>query len=151
MLVLANIFSVIGMKVKGYWFKIQARQLLSEMNPETSFAFSDGWFDRFKARYKISFRRSTNTSQKPASDNENCIRHFHRQIREVCVASITFIFNSCVSRLLEKDSRRDVLDSLVYIKSLMWTKHHSLFALQMVLHMMTRVLGLYGSEGVNQA
>ena len=70
-----------GLKVKGYCFKLRARQLLSEMEPESSFKFSDGWFDRFKARNKISLRRATNTAQRPASDKLSLVRHFHTTIR----------------------------------------------------------------------
>ena len=51
-----------GLKVKGYWFKIRAKQILSELQPEAHFVCSDGWFDRFKARHKISLRRPTNTA-----------------------------------------------------------------------------------------
>lgn len=70
-----------GLKVKGYWFKIRARQLLSEMDPGKSFQFSDGWFDRFKARNKISLRRATNTAQKFATDKLSLVRQFHNSIR----------------------------------------------------------------------
>ena len=32
------------------WFKLRARQLLSDKNPESNFGFSDGWFTAFKKR-----------------------------------------------------------------------------------------------------
>ena len=76
-----------GLKVKGYWFKLRARQLLTEMNPETSFKFSDGWFTAFKTRYKISLRRRTNTSQKAPDDKVQAIQSFHNDIRKVAALS----------------------------------------------------------------
>ena len=57
-----------GLKVKGYWFKVRARQLMEEICPGKPFAFSDGWFAAFKERYSISFRQVTNQCQRPASD-----------------------------------------------------------------------------------
>ena len=70
-----------GLKVKGYWFKIRARQLLQQIEPGSTFQFSDGWFDRFKARQNISLRRTTNTAQIPAEDKLSLIRGFHHTIR----------------------------------------------------------------------
>ena len=51
-------------QVKGFWFKVHGKQLLQEMHADTPFKFSEGWFDRFKERHRISFRRRTNTVQK---------------------------------------------------------------------------------------
>ena len=65
-----------GLKVKGYWFKLRAGQLLTEMNPETNFKFSDGWFTAFKARYKISLQRHMNGTQKAPDDKVQAIRSF---------------------------------------------------------------------------
>ena len=70
-----------GLKVKGYWFKLRARQLLEEKEPGATFQFSNGWFDQFKARHKISLRRPTNTAQTPASDKESLIHRFHHLLR----------------------------------------------------------------------
>ena len=70
-----------GLKVKRYWFKFRARQLLAELEPDNNFKFSNGWFDRFKARNNISLRRATNTAQKPATDKLSLIRNFHSTIR----------------------------------------------------------------------
>ena len=71
------------MKVKGYWFKVRAKQILAEMAPEVIFSFCSGWFDRFKARHKISLRRSMNVAQKKADSNKKAIQGFHRGIRQV--------------------------------------------------------------------
>ena len=43
-----------GLKVKGYWFKIRAKQILAQLKPEAQFAFSDGWFTGFKQRNNLS-------------------------------------------------------------------------------------------------
>ena len=74
-----------GLKVKGFWFKTRARQLLTKLDPEAAAKFqcSDDWFRRFKDRHSISLRRSTNTAQKPASDKREAVQQFHRTIREV--------------------------------------------------------------------
>ena len=69
--------------MKGFWFRLRGKQLLAEMEPEASFAFCNGWFDRFKSRHKISLRRSTNVSQKKADDKTQAIQEFHRKIRKV--------------------------------------------------------------------
>ena len=71
-----------GLKVKGYWFKARARQLMSEMHPDAPFRVSEGWFTGFKVRHFISFRRSTNTAQRPPADKMDLIRQFHREIRK---------------------------------------------------------------------
>lgn len=70
-----------GFKVRGYWFKARARQLLKEMNPDSSFKFSESWSDGFKARHRISLRRATNVCQKSASDKLEAIQQFHKNIR----------------------------------------------------------------------
>ena len=56
---------------------------MAEVDPEATFAFCNGWFDRFKVRHKISLRRSTNVAQKPANDKRTAIQGFHREIRQV--------------------------------------------------------------------
>ena len=72
-----------GLKVKGYWFKLRARQLLTEMNPETSFKFLDKWFTAFKAQYKISLRCRTNTSQKAPEAKVQAIQSFQSEVRKL--------------------------------------------------------------------
>ena len=74
-----------GLKVKGFWFKTRGRKLLEQMHPEASFHFSDGWFDGFKQQHRISFRRSTNISQRPASDKESAVRSFQINIRHIAL------------------------------------------------------------------
>ena len=72
-----------GLKVKGYWFRVRAKQIMEVTNPEASACFSNSWFDGFKQRHKISLRRATNISQKPAEDKRGAIQGFHRNIREI--------------------------------------------------------------------
>ena len=52
-----------GFKVKGFWFKARAKQILQRMNPDATFLFSDAWFDGFKLRHRISLRRPINVWQ----------------------------------------------------------------------------------------
>ena len=33
-----------GLKVKGWWFRLRAQQILAELEPDTNFLFSNGWF-----------------------------------------------------------------------------------------------------------
>ena len=72
-----------GIKVKGWWFKARAKRILESAHPDAGFKYSEGWFTRFKKRYKISFRRPTNTAQRAPTDKEGAIQEFHRQIREL--------------------------------------------------------------------
>ena len=51
-----------GLKVKGYWFRIRAKQIIEATNPESSACYSNSWFDGFKQRHKISLRRATCTN-----------------------------------------------------------------------------------------
>ena len=76
-----------GLKVKGFWFKMRAKQLLERIDPEASFNFLDRWFDSFKKRHRITFRRSTNVCQKPADDKKSAVRSFHKTIREIACDS----------------------------------------------------------------
>ena len=62
-----------GLKVKGWWFRLRARQILSELQPEANFCYSDAWFSGFKKRYRLSMRRATNTRQKEPADKRSSI------------------------------------------------------------------------------
>lgn len=75
-----------GLKVKSYWFKARSFQLMKEMHPGAKFSFSQGWFDKFKQRNKISYRRATNIAQKTPADHEELIREFHRSIRRIAAS-----------------------------------------------------------------
>lgn len=75
-----------GLKVKQYWFKARSFQLMKQMHPHVNFCFSQGWFDKFKKRNKISYRRATNIAQKKPADHEELIRKFHRSIRRIAAS-----------------------------------------------------------------
>ena len=70
-----------GLKVKAWWFKLRARQLLQEEDPNNTFAFSESWFTAFKKRNSISNRRATNTCQREPEDKRSALQRFHREIR----------------------------------------------------------------------
>ena len=72
-----------GIKVNGWWFKTRAKEILDCSHPDHTFQYSQTWFTRFKKRYRISFKRSTNTAQSPPSDKETAIQEFHQQIRDL--------------------------------------------------------------------
>ena len=73
-------------KVKGWWFKSRAKQLLESSIPNNSFVYSDGWFSHFKSHYRISLRRSTNTAQCLPDEKEAAIQEFYQQIWECQLA-----------------------------------------------------------------
>ena len=76
-----------GLKIKHYWFHTRAMQLMSELHPDVDFKFSPGWFDRFKVRNRISYRRSTNVAQTKPADMEDKVRAFHLEIRRVSAST----------------------------------------------------------------
>ena len=71
-----------GLKVKAWWFEAKSKELIKDMHPD-QFKFSDGWFTAFKKRNKISYRSTTNVSQKAPIDLEDKIREFHQHIRRL--------------------------------------------------------------------
>ena len=72
-----------GVKIKGWWLKSRAKQILNSIDPDNTFKCLLGWFTHFKARYNISLRRPTNIAQKPLDEKEVAIQEFHKQIRKV--------------------------------------------------------------------
>ena len=58
-----------GIKVKGWWFKSRAKQILESSDPTNSFKYSEGWFSWFKSRYR-------------PDEKGEALQEFHRQIRE---------------------------------------------------------------------
>ena len=67
--------------MKAWWFKTRAKEILQSAHPDAGFKYSEGWFCRFKNRYKISFRKPTNTAQKAPSQKEGAIQQFHREMQ----------------------------------------------------------------------
>ena len=76
-----------GLKVKVWWFKARAKAILSTTHPNNTLKYSEGWFTRFKKRYKISLRRPTNKAQKHPETKEDDIQKFHKTIRKVQISS----------------------------------------------------------------
>ena len=72
----------------SWWFKTRAKQILQSEHPNTTFKSSDGWFSRFKNRYKISLRRPTNTAQTQPEEKKDLIQEFHKKIRKVQISSV---------------------------------------------------------------
>ena len=72
-----------GLKIKVWWFRSRAKQLLDATHPDHSFKFSEGWFTRFKTRFKISLRRPTNKAQQPPDEKEVAVHDFHQKIRKI--------------------------------------------------------------------
>ncbi len=71
--------------MKGWWFKLRANQILKEIEPDSWFSFSEGWFKGFKRRFRISVRRATNSCQKEPEDKRFVIQGFHRSIRRIAL------------------------------------------------------------------
>ena len=75
-------------KVKGYWFRICAKNILEETSPppkKKASCLSNSWFKGFKFkgfkhRHRISLRRTTNTSQRPPEKKQMAIQGIHRRI-----------------------------------------------------------------------
>ena len=70
-----------GMKVKEWWFRSRAKQLMQELYPKAEFTMSNSWFQKFKHRFHISLRRPTNTGQKQPESLRSLAQQFHRFIR----------------------------------------------------------------------
>lgn len=59
----------------------RAKQIFSETDPKAApFSSSDGWFTKFKSRYRISKRRATNCCQREPDDKQGAIQNFHQSI-----------------------------------------------------------------------
>ena len=63
------------------------KQIFQDMHPDKTFAFSNCWFAAFKQRFRISYRRPTDTCQKEPGDKESVILSFHLAIRDAARAT----------------------------------------------------------------
>ena len=88
--------------------KNRSKQILEELHPDSSFAFSDCWFQAFKRRFRISLRRATNTCQRNLMTSD-CL--FSSFIKEFAVQPPN------VLRLARWESGQN-------IRLPTWTKHH---------------------------
>ena len=66
------------MKVKEWWFRSRAKQLMHELYPKAEFTMSNSWFQNFKHRFHISLRRPTNTAQKEPESLRSLAQQFYR-------------------------------------------------------------------------
>jgi hypothetical protein len=78
-----------GLKVRSWWFEAKGKELMTSMHADVEFRFSPGWFDAFKKRHKLSYRATTNTSQRPPSHLESAVRDFHRAVRSTALRGPT--------------------------------------------------------------
>ena len=72
-----------GIKVKEWWFRQTAAITMNELHPNVDFKYSEPWFQQFKSRYSISFRRPTHTAQRDSESFRSLIQQFHRYLRRV--------------------------------------------------------------------
>ena len=77
-----------GIKIKGWWFKARAKQLLEAAHMNSQFKIFNAWFHWFKCHYKISLWCPTNKAQRIPKDKRELIRNFHWKIcQEAAVGS----------------------------------------------------------------
>lgn len=57
-----------------------AKQIVVTTHPNADFFSSHVWFKQFKAQFRTSKRRATNTCQKEPEDKRSAIQHFHQSI-----------------------------------------------------------------------
>ena len=74
-----------GCKVSKLWLKKKMKSYIEEFygkEEASKFKGSQNWFQRFKKRHGISFRRRTNKKKQAADDGRQTIQKFHRDLRE---------------------------------------------------------------------
>ena len=118
-----------GLKMKGWWFRLHAQQILTELEPDTDFQFSNGWFLGFKKRHRISMRRATRKSQETRGQLYN-----------------TFIVTSAKKQQRESIILLDLWANGLLAKWPTWIKLHCLSASVMERSMLTPVSSLCGCE-----
>ena len=83
-------------KVSKLWLQKKMKSNIEECygkEEASSFKRSGNWFQKFKKRHGISFRRRTNKKKEAADDGRQTIHKFHRDLREA-VKSRRRRFNS---------------------------------------------------------
>ena len=73
-----------GCKVSKLWLKKKMEKKIEACYGKEAaqkFKASDNWFQRFKKRHNIAFRRRSNKKKAAASDGKETIQRFHRDIR----------------------------------------------------------------------
>ena len=74
-----------GCKVSKLWLKKKMKSYIEEFygkEKASKFKGSQNWFQRFKKRHGISFRRRTNKKKQAADDGRQTIQKSHRDLRE---------------------------------------------------------------------
>mgnify|MGYP001798628250 CR=1 FL=1 len=74
-----------GCKVPKRWLKNKVKSYIEECygkEEASKFKGSQNWFQRFKIRHGISFRRRTNKKKQAADDGRQTIQKFHRGLKE---------------------------------------------------------------------
>lgn len=74
-----------GCKVSKLWLKKKMKSKIEECygkEEACKFKGSGNWFQRFKKRHGISFRRRTNKKKDAADEGRETIQKFHRDLRE---------------------------------------------------------------------
>ena len=73
-----------GCKISKLWLKKKMKekvQVCYGKEAAQKFKASDNWFQRFKKRHNIAFRRRSNKKKSAASDGKETIQRFHRNLR----------------------------------------------------------------------
>ena len=73
-----------GCKISKLWLKKKMKEKVEACYGKEAaqkFKASDNWFQRFKKRNNIAFRRRSNKKKNPASDGKETVQHFHRNLR----------------------------------------------------------------------
>ena len=72
--------NILGLPVDGDWLKRQMKVLLRQYHPidSSSFKYSEGWLNRFKQRYFISYQAKTMKKAQPIQVRLPMIKSFHR-------------------------------------------------------------------------
>lgn len=74
-----------GCKVSKLWLKKKMKLAIEACygkDKADKFKASNNWFDRFKKRHGISFRRRSNKKKNSAEDGRETIQRFHRDLRK---------------------------------------------------------------------
>ena len=69
-----------GCKISKLWLKKKMKEKVEACYGKEAahkFKASDNWFQRFKKRNNIAFRRRSNEKKNPASDGKETVQHFH--------------------------------------------------------------------------
>ena len=73
-----------GRKVKRWWFKTRAKQLMADLYPDVKdFKHSDQWFKGFRNRKNVSLRKRTHAAQHAPPSLRGALSKFHAKLFRV--------------------------------------------------------------------